>query len=277
MSRIKALFAQSDIPIDVYQSHAVGDLEQQVCAAVSNGADRLLVAGGDGSVHEAVNGILSAQGQSRLGVIPTGTGNDFAKGCAMPLDWEHATRLLAARLASTATWRTIDVGRMNDRFFANGAGIGFDAKVTRIARSYRLPIGDLVYLLAIFRCMLDGIATPNMTIDAENLRWTGPITLASISNGPWIGGMFNIAPMADNGDGQLELMIADPVSRRRMLSLIPRLMRGDHVTEREITHASVRRLRIEASAPLESHLDGEMQEPARTFDIEILPAALDLL
>lgn len=277
MSRIEELFTQSDIPVDVFHSRAVGDLEEQVSTAVLNGADRLLVAGGDGSVHEAVNGIMRARGQSRLGVIPTGTGNDFAKACAMPLDWEHATRLLAARLGSTDTWRTVDIGRMNDRFFANGAGIGFDAKVTRIARSYRLPIGDLVYLLAIFRCMLDGIATPDMKIDADDFHWTGPMTLASISNGPWIGGMFNIAPMADNRDGQLELMIADPVSRRRILSLIPRLMRGDHTMEHEITHASVRRLRIEASAPLESHLDGEMQSPTRSFDIEVLPAALDLL
>lgn len=277
MSRIEELFAQSDIPLKVYRSRAVGDLEDQVLTAVTNGADRILVAGGDGSVHEAVNGIMRASGQSLLGVVPTGTGNDFAKACGMPLDWEHATRLLAGRLASTGTWRTIDIGRMNDRFFANGAGIGFDAKVTRIARSYRLPIGDLVYLLAIFRCMLDGIATPDMKIDAEGLRWTGPITLASVSNGPWIGGMFNIAPMADNSDGQLELMIADPVSRRRILSLIPKLMRGDHVTESEITHASVRHLRIEASAPLESHLDGEMQDPSRNFDIELLPAVLDLL
>ena len=277
ISRIEELFAQSNIPIEVYRSRAVGDLEEQVSATVANGADRILVAGGDGSIHEVVNGIMRAGGQSRLGVVPTGTGNDFAKACGMPLDWENATRLLAGRLAATGTWRTIDIGRMNERFFANGAGIGFDAKVTRIARSYRLPIGDLVYLLAIFRCMLDGIATPDMKIEAEDLRWTGPITLASISNGAWIGGMFNIAPMADNTDGQLELMIADPVSRRRILSLIPKLIRGDHVTESEITHVSVRRLRIEASAPLESHLDGEMQNPTRNFDIEILPAALDLL
>lgn len=277
ISRIEELFAQSDIAVEVYRSRAVGDLEEQVLAAVTNDANRILVAGGDGTIHEAVNGIMRAGGQSRLGVVPTGTGNDFAKACGMPLDWEHATRLLAGRLASTGTWRTIDIGRMNERFFANGAGIGFDAKVTRIARSYRLPIGDLVYLLAIFRCMLDGIAGPEMTIDSEDFRWSGPITLASISNGAWIGGMFNIAPMADNTDGQLELMIADPVSRRRILSLIPKLMRGNHTTQSEITHASVRRLRIEASAPLESHLDGEMQDPSRSFDIEILPAALDLL
>lgn len=277
MSRIKELFEQAGVSIDVHASRGVGDLEEQVYAEVVNGAEKILVAGGDGSIHEAVNGIMRAPRRSRLGVLPTGTGNDFAKACDIPLAWEHATQLLAERLSSNAILRRIDIGRMNDRFFANGAGIGFDAKVTRVARSYRWPVGDLVYLLAIFRCMVDGIATPDLTIETDDLRWSGPITLANISNGPWIGGMFHIAPMADNSDGQLELLIADPVSRLRITSLLPKLIRGDHLGEREITHVSVRRVRIQSSAPVPSHLDGEVQALTTSFDIEILPAALDLL
>jgi len=166
---------------------------------------------------------------------------------------------------------------MNNRYFANGAGIGFDAKVTRVARSYRWPVGDLVYLLAIFRCMVDGIATPTLTIAADGIQWNGPLTLASISNGPWIGGMFHIAPMAVNDDGMLELLIAGPVSRLRICALLPKLVRGAHLGQPEITHASVHRLKIEASAPVPSHLDGEVQELAAHFDIETLPATLDLL
>ena len=166
---------------------------------------------------------------------------------------------------------------MNDRYFANGAGVGFDAKVTKVARSYRWPIGDLVYLLAIFRCMVDGIATPKVTIVADGLNWDAPLTLANISNGAWVGGMFHIAPMARNNDGQLELLIAGPVSRLRIMSLLPKLIRGQHLGESEISHASVQRVRIEASAPVPSHLDGEVGAFEQSYDIEILPAALDLL
>ena len=277
MSRIVELFAAADIAVDVSTSRAVGDLEAQVLAAVSGRQRKILVAGGDGSVHEAANGIMRSAGRAQLGVIPTGTGNDFAKACAIPLDWEHAAKLLAARLSAGTLLGRIDMGRMNDRYFANGAGIGLDAKVTRIARSYSWPIGDLVYLFAIFRCMLHDIATPDMTLVADDFEWSGPVTLASISNGAWIGGMFHIAPMADNSDGRLELMIADPVTRRRILTLLPRLMRGKHVDAPEITHVGVRRLRVDARAPLEAHLDGEIQPPTDHFEIEILPAALDLL
>ena len=125
--------------------------------------------------------------------------------------------------------------------------------------------------------MVDGIATPELTIDADDFRWRGPITLASISNGAWIGGMFHIAPMADNSDGQLELIVADPVSRRRIITLLPKLMRGRHTSEPELTHVGARRIRINAAAPLESHLDGEIQPLAKSFDVEVLPAALELL
>ncbi len=275
--RIVELLQSEGLPLELHESSAVGNLEEQVRSHVDNGASRIVVAGGDGSVHEAVNGIMRSVNDAALGVIPTGTGNDFAKACDIPLDWEHAARLLADRLAAGQYARTIDIGTMNDRYFANGAGIGLDAKVTRIARSYRLPIGDLVYLLAIFRAMVDGIATPRLEISSAGFSWDGPATLASISNGPWIGGMFHIAPMARNDDGSLELMIADPVSRRRILSLLPKLMSGTHMKEAEIRHQSVTSLSVVSSEPVDSHLDGEMQAMQQRFDFEILPSALHLL
>ena len=166
---------------------------------------------------------------------------------------------------------------MNERFFANGAGIGLDAKVTQIARSYRLPIGDLVYLLAIFRAMLDGLATPRLQISDDAFSWDGPATLASVSNGPWIGGMFHIAPMATNADGKFELLVVEPVTRRRILALLPKLMSGEHVDEPEIHHQRVTRLTILSSAPMPSHLDGEVQPLQQQFDFSILADALRLL
>ena len=277
LSRISALFEQAGIEFEPYQSRAVGDLEDQVRNQVNRGTHRIVVAGGDGSVHEAVNGIMRADNPARLGVIPSGTGNDFAKACHIPLDWEHATRLLAERIKVDATSRCIDIGRMNERYFANGAGIGFDAKVTKVARSCRWPIGDLVYLFAIFRCLVDGVATPDMTITSDGLTTRGPITLASISNGAWVGGMFHIAPMADNSDGKLDLLIADPVSRTRILSLLPKIMSGKHLGESEVRHATVRHVTIDSSGDVPSHLDGEVGAPASRFEIEILPAALKLL
>ena len=277
MPRISALLRDAGVEFEEISSTAVGDLEQRVRQHVDRGVDRIVVAGGDGSIHEAVNGIMTAKGTARLGVIPTGTGNDFAKACDIPLDWEHATRLLGDRIAAGASWRCIDIGRMNDRYFANGVGIGFDAKVTRVARAYRWPIGDFVYLFALFRCLVDGVITPDMTITSDELTTSGPKTLVNVSNGAWVGGMFHIAPMADNSDGKLELLMADPVSRLRTLALLPKIIAGKHLPEKEVSHVAVTRVTIESAGPVPSHLDGEIGPPVTRFEIELLPAALDLL
>lgn len=275
--RIRELLDRPEIPLEVHRSKDVGDLESQVYRSVNGGARRLVVVGGDGSIHEAANGIMRADGEAALGVIPCGTGNDFAKACGIPLDWEHATSLLADRIAAGDPGRQVDIGRMNDRYFANGAGIGFDAKVTRIARSYRMPIGDLVYLLAVFRSMVDGITTPHMRITAGKAIWNGPITLANIANGPWIGGMFHIAPDARNDDGVFDLLIAAPVSRSKILTLLPKLMKGSHMTEKEIVCEPVTHLTVECSDPIASHLDGEVQPLQERFEIELLAGALHIL
>ncbi len=276
-ARICELLQRDEFALDVHRSRAVGDLEQRVFDCVSAGGRRIVVAGGDGSVHEAVNGILRASSEAALGVIPSGTGNDFAKAAGIPLDWQHATTLLAERIATGAHPRGIDVGRMNGRFFANGAGVGLDATVTRIARSYRVPIGDVVYLLAIFRAMIGGIATPNLRISHGDSLREGPITLANVANGDWIGGMFNIAPDAKNDDGEFDLLVVAPVSRPRVLQLLPKLMAGTHMDEKEVTHARIQGVLIESDDDVDCHLDGEMQPLQRRFEISLLPGALRLL
>jgi len=121
MDRICEILDLAGVTFDLYQSKAVRDLESQVSSLVSTGARKIIVAGGDGTVHEAVNGIMRGGGDAQLGLIPTGTGNDFAKACWIPLDWELATRQLAERLRADERFRRIDIGRMNDRYFANGA------------------------------------------------------------------------------------------------------------------------------------------------------------
>ena len=274
---IVEILQSGGISSKLIQSTAVGDLEHLAFDISKSSGDRIIVAGGDGSVHEVVNGILKAGGNAGLGIIPIGTGNDFAKASHTPLDWRKATTALAARLFRGEPVRKIDAGRMNDRFFANGVGIGFDAKINRIAKKYQWPIGDIVYLFAVLEGLWDGVITPNVEMTYDSVRFDGPVTLANISNGPWVGGMFHIAPMANNSDGRMELLVVKPVTRRRIVTLLPKLMDGEHMQETEIVHRPVTALRIKAEIPIPSHLDGEVQPLQTDFELTVLPEALDLL
>jgi len=271
------LLADSGVACEEIHSTAVSDIEYKVFAAASAGADRIIVAGGDGSIHEAVNGILRSASQTALGVIPLGTGNDFAKACSIPLHWEDATRLLADRIGSDMPWRYIDAGRMNDRYFANGAGIGFDAKINHIARSNRLPLGDLVYLIAVFQGVWDGVITPSVRMQYDSADYDGPVTLVEVCNGPSVGGMFQIAPMAKNDDEFLDLVFVEPVGRLRIFALLPKLVKGSHINAPEVTCARVNSVRLIADGPIPSHLDGEVQALQTEFQIEILKRSLAIL
>ena len=274
---IRRLLDEGNVGFEEIHSTSVGDLEYKVFAAASAGADRIIVAGGDGSVHEAINGILRSGSKTALGVIPVGTGNDFAKACSIPLHWEDATRLLADRIGSGMPLRYIDAGRMNDRYFANGAGIGFDAKINQIARSNRLPIGDLVYLIAVFQGVWDGVITPGIKMRYDATDYDGSVTLVEVCNGASVGGMFQIAPMARNDDGVLDLVFVKPVGRLRIFALLPRLIQGTHIDAPEVSCATVNSVRLVAEEPVPSHLDGEVQPLQTEFQIEILKRALAIL
>lgn len=275
--KIVDILQASDVSCQLIRSTAVGDIERLAFEIAQSGGKKLIIAGGDGSVHEAINGILHADGNTAFGVIPIGTGNDFAKASNTPLDWNAATNVLAERLQSGKSPRKIDAGRMNDRFFANGVGIGFDAKINRIARKYQWPIGDFIYLFAVFEGLWDGVITPTVEMTYDNAHYNGPITLANISNGPWVGGMFHIAPMAQIDDGRLDLIIAEPVSRRRILALLPKLLKGKHIGAPDISDHRIQYFKLVADGPVPSHLDGETQPLQTEFEIEILPRALSLL
>lgn len=273
---IEELFAAGNVALRVVPSAGIGDLEEKVAESVAGGAKHIIVVGGDGSVHEAVNGLQRAGENAVLSVIPSGTGNDFAKASGLSQDWQEATQSLVQRMQNNEPARSVDLGRMNDRYFANGVGIGFDAKVTRVARSIRWPIGDLVYLVALLRCLAGNFATPQLEVRG-GAQFTGPATLATVCNGAWVGGLFHIAPPANNADGQLDLLIAEPVSRIRILQLLPKLMRGVHMTEKEVHHYQTDGLTITATAPVESHIDGEVQPPQQHFEFKVLPGRLRLL
>ena len=260
------------------ESSSRGDLESRILAAAESGEQRIIVAGGDGSMHEAANGLMRAGADTALGLIPVGTGNDFARAAGIPADSIRAATELGQRIVSGVPLDVIDIGQCNERFFSNGVGIGIDAKVARIAAGIRLPIGDMVYIIGVMRCLWDGIATPSMTVSVDgNKLWSGRTTLTNVSNGAWVGGQFHIAPDASISDGQLNVVIAAAVTRLRVVRLLPALMKGTHLGAAELTHVTGERIVVTCEQPIVAHLDGELQAPATTFDIRLRQAALTLL
>jgi diacylglycerol kinase (ATP) len=262
---------QAGVDCELQLTNTPGEMRALVASALRDGVDCIAVAGGDGSVNEAVNGYVGvARDDQSFAVVPLGTGNDFAKMLGIGNDW----RIACDRIAQGRQKR-VDAGRCNGHVFANGIGAGFDAQVAIEANQVRWLRGNAVYGVALARTLLLRYSTPNARIIHDGGTIEGGITMLALANGTTYGGAFRIAPGADIADGMLDLMVADRLSRAGIIGFIPHVLRGTHVGRKGVTLVRTRRCVLETDEPLAVHADGEIIDPAsKRFEVEVLPRAL---
>lgn len=229
--------------------------------------DLVVAFGGDGTINEVVNGLV--EGDTPLGVIPFGTGNDFARSAGIPLGLRPALELVCR-----GTPLPTDVGIVNGRYFVNAVGIGFDGRTNYEASKIKGLKGPLVILVAIFRTMRFWQAVPiTLTVDGQSI--SGPAYLIGIGNGPSVGGGLKLTPQARLDDGRLSVCHAADIAPWKILLNFPRLKSGTMYKLKEVTMLSGSKITVESEQPLPVHVDGEVLGLDLTrIELEILPAAL---
>lgn len=263
----------------VYPTHAT-ELARQ---AAEQGFERVIALGGDGTVHEVVNGLMQVPAARRpvLGVVPIGSGNDFAHAIGVP---KAADRALAHALEGPAS--TLDLGLMTDEhgrqeYFDNTLGMGFDAVVT--IRSHKLPFirGFLMYLVAVLQTIIVNHQPALMKIENDGQSIEQSNIMLTICNGPRQGGGFLVAPDAKNDDGILNFSMVERCSRLTMLRILPEVMRGTHGRFPQVTLGTTRQLSLVSDRPLYIHADGEVYTSfgsnLRQISCEIVPNALQVI
>lgn len=239
--------------------------------AAAEGARWLIAAGGDGTIHDVANGILSAgkANETVLGVIPIGRGNDFVKVIPGTSPRSRAYDTIAARGD-----RPIDVGRVEwhggGEYFLNAMGAGIDVEVVRqIERSGNLPAG-LVYIAGLVRALARYDAIPlRLTLDGRRVERR--VMLAAVANGCCVGGSFRLCPDARPDDGVLDVCIVREVGLARAAWLASRFLRGSHGGSPAVELVRARNVEIEVmdGAPLFLQLDGELREVPRTRPVNV--------
>jgi YegS/Rv2252/BmrU family lipid kinase len=264
----------------VYPTHAI-ELAKQ---AAEEGCDMVIAMGGDGTVHEVMNGLMQVPAEKRpvMAVVPIGSGNDFAYSIGMTQKSSHAL----AHALNSDNIRPVDIGLMTDEhgrqeYFDNTLGIGFDAVVT--IRSHKLPIvkGFLMYLTAVIQTIILNHNPMTMRIETEAGAWEDKLLMLTLCNGPREGGGFMLAPDAKNNDGKMETVAVTKVSRTTMFRLVPEFMKGTHMRFKQVRMGEFKKLTLTSDLPLYIHADGEVftsfGSNLKKVSFEILPQALKVV
>lgn len=227
-----------------------------VCERLAReGAERILVTGGDGTISEAADGVLRSGATPEVGFLPGGTGNSFL------IDFGLTTVDAAAERIATASARRLDAGLARwaggERHFVNVFGTGFLAKVCDFANRRLKWMGSAGYTWGVFPELLR-LDAPPTRLTLDGVAQEGAFALVGVCNTIHTGGRMRIAPAARPDDGLFDVVALRRVSRARLLRLFPKIFDGSHVTEPDVLVARAREVVIEPATPSPLLGDGEV-------------------
>jgi len=278
LEAVKAALAERP-GTEICVSEKKGDAEELAREAVRRGVRTVVAAGGDGTLNEVLNGLsedfAGGPGRVRLGLLPLGTGNDFARSIGVPAD-------LAAALGHLDAGRTqrIDVALASfqdgQRYFLNMSAGGFSSLVSEKAHEAKDRWGPLAYM----RGAVD--ALPELEAFEATITLSGAETIRMeiynlvISNGRYVAAGIPVAPQAKLDDGLLDVMIAPATAIPNLALLIPQVLLGRHLNSDLLLFRKATRIEIDSTPPMTFNVDGEIlnQEPAL---FELLPRALEVV
>lgn len=276
-NQIENILQQKNIRYDVLftqQPNHATDLVKEIVRKKK--AKAIIAVGGDGTVHEVINGLVGST--IPLGIIPAGSGNDFCRGLGIPLKYDKALKRILKDKR-----KVIDVGRINDKFFATVVGIGFDgqvAKETNKSQNKKIlnlaGIGNISYIINVLKVLLYYKPTSvDLKIDSKQTKHQN-VWLVAIANSPYYAGGMMICPNARNNDQLFDICIVQGISRWELLRIFPAVFKGKHIYHPNITTLKGKELEILSSPPMTAHADGEIIGKT-PFKIMIFPLSLFIL
>ncbi len=273
---LKAAGVDFELVVSERPGHIV-ELSEQ---AVRQGFSPIIAAGGDGTIGEVVNGMAHAANSEKellgpLGILPLGTANDLVYNLGLPLELQASAQVIKA-----GSTKRMDVGKVNDRYFANNSAAGLEPYVTTKQVKITWISGILRYLVAAVWAIMERPKW-GASIKWDDGEYNGPISLVTIGNGARSGGVFYMIPHADPFDGQLTFVYGFRPTRLAMLSTLPRAMKPDVGSYVEVDgiheqKATWIKIHLENSSP--AHTDGEIFSNAiQDLEYSIFPARLQIL
>lgn len=262
--------------MEIVMTVGEGDAAAAASRAVDDGVDHLFVGGGDGTLNEVLNGVASIPGglgAVRFGVIPLGTGNDFATALGIPDDVDQA---IAQLFDARSVPRALDVGKVNDRYFINVSAGGFIAEVSdAVNPQLKTLTGKFAYLLGGAQVVLNYEPVAS-TVKVSGTQESRLLHTFAVCNSRLVGGGRLIAPDAIVDDGRLDVCLIESMPTVEFLALLRRVSSGEHLDDPRVTYVQATEIELAFDRPIKVNTDGQVFEAERCA-YSILPGAATFL
>lgn len=275
-----AQLRQRGLSLEVRETSGPGDAIEMARSAAASGSRRFIAVGGDGTAFEIVNGLTQHLGATQpeqrvtLGFLPLGTGNSFLRDFGAGNSGQAVEALVQGRTRSCDVLRLEhDSGSLH---YLNLLSLGFVAEICALTNRRFKALGASGYGLGVL------VALSKLTSRLTRMRvdagpaWEQAMVFLSVCNSRFTGGSMMMAPYADTGDGQADLIVCGPMDRLTLLATFPKIFRGHHVHHHQITSSRARSVEFFEPAPIDLMIDGEVLRHAPRR-IDVCPAALDVL
>ncbi len=283
--QIETFLKEHNFDYTLAQTSGVWHAAELAEGAARDGYDVIVCASGDGTVNEAINGIMRAKkaghNDAAFTVLGIGTGNDFAGGTGIPTNLDDGLKALKADKRKRIDLGLVKGGDYPDgRYFGNGIGVGFDAAVGNEAIKVRWTRGLLAYLIGVVKTVFLYYNPAQVEIvldDNEVIKQTS--LMISVMNGRRMGGGFQMAPESKADDGLFDLCIAETATKGRILQMIPHFIKGTQKTLPEIQMKRAKKVAIKSlDLTFPAHADGEfICLEGKSLTLEILPGELEII
>jgi diacylglycerol kinase (ATP) len=267
---------KTDLPdFDHALTRGPGDEVRLAEDALAQGYEKIVAVGGDGTWSNVADRIVkSGRTAVSLGLLASGTGNDFGK--TLGITYERSREVVRAIAAGTT--ERIDVGRVGERHFLNVVGFGFDIAVIDDASTFPILKGDALYRFCALRQLFRFPGVPLTISEGNGPGERSDHLMLIVANARYFGGSFHIAPEADLHDGRLDLVSIGNVSPLRRIRLFDQVSRGTHGKAERVGIRRGPRFRIGFEPPIQYEIDGEVHTSAEpSLEIEAVPQALNVL
>lgn len=251
-----------------------GDAKEFAEEAALNDYEAVFVLGGDGTVSEAVNGLMLHESKLPLGIIPLGTVNNVARAVGIPMNPEKAIDSL-----EQLTVQQIDVGKLNDRFFISSTSVGpIPESVQEVDVDMKTKFGVFAYLIEGIKALKND-ETYTFELDIDGEKWTAEYSLLLIAMSNFVGGVGTIIPEAAIDDGLIHLVTLKETTAKEKLSLVPELFQNKEYTKDQLEHRSFKKAKIRLLEDIDKEINCTVDgDKGQTFplEIEVLPQALSV-